>query len=74
MILSDLRAYLKQQQRVSMADLVAHFHADAEALRGMLALLINKGYVHLMPLSSQCGTSCCQCDPLLTELYEWLNK
>lgn len=74
MILSDLRSYLKQHHRVSMADLVAHFHTDAAALRGMLGVWINKGHVRILPLSSECGTSCCQCDPTLTELYEWINK
>jgi putative ferrous iron transport protein C len=74
MILSDLRSYLQQHQRVSMADLVTHFHTDAAALRGMLEKWKSKGYVRVVPLSAECGTGCCQCDPLLTELYEWVNK
>lgn len=74
MILSDLRDYLKQQHRVSLADLVTHFNIDADALRGMLSKWISKGYVRVMPLESSCGTSCCKCDPTLTELYEWINK
>ena len=74
MILSDLRDYLKQQHRVSMADLVNHFGTDANALRGMLGKWISKGHVRVVPLSSNCGTGCCQCDPTLTELYEWINK
>lgn len=74
MILSDLRSYLKQQGRVSLADLVNHFGTDADALRGMLGKWISKGNVRLIPLESACGTSCCKCDPTLTELYEWINK
>jgi hypothetical protein len=74
MILSDLRSYLKQQHRVSLADLVTHFGIDADALRGMLSKWINKGNVRLVSLQSSCSTSCCKCDPTLTELYEWINK
>jgi len=74
MILSDLRSYLQQQRRVSLADLVTHFDIDADALRGMLGKWIRKGNVRLIPLDSACGTSCCKCDATLTELYEWINK
>ena len=44
MILSELRDYLKQQ-RVSLADLVNHFHADA--LRSMLKKWIAKSSVRM---------------------------
>jgi len=72
MILSDLRDYLKQQQRVTLHDLMIHFRMDADALRGMLAVWMRKGKVKKnVPDSAACGTSCCKCDPTLTELYEW---
>ena len=74
MILSELRDYLQQHGKVSLADLVNHFGVEADALRGMLNLWINKGYVQKLPLASGCGTQCCQCDPTLTELYQWLTK
>ena len=74
MILSDVRDYLKQQHRVALADLVNHFNVDADALRGMLSKWISKGYVRVIPLESNCGTTCCKCDPTLVELYEWINK
>jgi putative ferrous iron transport protein C len=74
MILSDLRAYLKQRQRVTLNDLVIHFRTDAEALRGMLKIWQQKGKVKKMsPDSAICGTSCCKCDPTLTEIYEWVD-
>ena len=73
MILSDLRAYLKVQRRTALADLVIHFGMDADALRGMLDKWISKGKVRKLPLSSSCGTSCCQCDATLTEIYEWVD-
>jgi len=73
MILSDLRSYLKQQHRVAMKDLSNHFDTDADALRGMLGLWISKGKVRKLSPESGCGTSCCKCDPTLTELYEWVD-
>ncbi|MGZ8226772.1 MAG: FeoC-like transcriptional regulator [Methylococcaceae bacterium] len=74
MILSDLRNLLKQQNRVALKDLVNHFNIDADALRGMLSKWISKGNVRKLSLESSCGTSCCKCDPTLTELYEWIDK
>lgn len=74
MILSDLRDYLKKQHRVALADIVAHFDMDADALRGMLSKWISKGKVRKLPLTSSCGTSCCQCDAALTEIYEWIDE
>ena len=57
-----------------LADLVNHFNMDADALRGMLGKWISKGNVRKMPMESSCGTSCCKCDPALTELYEWIER
>jgi putative ferrous iron transport protein C len=74
MILSDLRHYLENRKRASLNDLVLHFQIDAPALRGMLAKWISKGRVRQQLAGGQaCGTSCCQCDPLLTEIYEWVD-
>ena len=73
MILSDLRAYLKEQRRVALADLIIHFDMDADALRGMLDKWISKGKVRKLPLNASCGTRCCQCDAALTEIYEWVD-
>jgi len=73
-ILSDLRDYLKEQRRVALADLVNHFGMDADALRGMLGKWISKGKVRKLLLTSSCGTSCCQCDTALTEIYEWVDE
>ncbi|MEQ1620156.1 MAG: FeoC-like transcriptional regulator [Methylococcales bacterium] len=73
MILSDLRDYIKQQRKVALKDLVTHFNMDADAVRGMLGKWISKGKVRRMSMTSSCGTTCCQCDPTLTELYEWID-
>jgi hypothetical protein len=73
-ILSDLRAYLRSQRRVALADLINHFDMDADALRGMLDKWISKGKVKKLPLTGACGTGCCQCDSTLTEIYEWIDQ
>lgn len=73
MILSDLRNYLQEKRRVTLNDLVLHFHVDANALRGMLSKWISKGKVRLTSAATNCGTTCCKCDPLLTEIYEWID-
>lgn len=73
MILSDLRMYLKEKHRATLNDMVIHFGVEADALRGMLAKWIGKGKVRQTAAASACGTSCCKCDPLLTEVYEWID-
>lgn len=74
MILSDLRSYIREQKRVALKDMQHHFNVDADALRGMLDLWIAKGYVKKMPAGTSCSSGCCQCDPALIELYEWVEK
>jgi hypothetical protein len=74
MILSDLRAYLKERRRIALKDLVDRFDMDEDALRGMLGKWISKGNVRKLPSGTVCGSGCCQCDPALTELYEWIEK
>lgn len=73
MILSDLRSYLKERNSVTLRDLMLHFDTDADALRGMLQILIKKHYVKKASAKEACGTSCCKCDSTLTEIYEWLK-
>lgn len=73
MILSDLRDFMQEKRRVTLNELVLHFQVDANALRGMLHKWISKGKIIQSPAGTNCGTSCCKCDPLLTEIYEWLD-
>lgn len=74
MILSDLRNFLKEQRRAALKDMEIHFKVDADALRGMLAIWITKGYVKKLPSGTACATGCCNCDPALIEIYEWIDK
>ncbi len=72
MILSELRDYLQQQQRLSLLEIANHFDIEADALRGMLAKWISKGKVKRIDRGAACGSGCCKCDPAMTELYEWV--
>ncbi|MGR9072932.1 MAG: FeoC-like transcriptional regulator [Gammaproteobacteria bacterium] len=73
MILSELKIYLMQKRKVALLDMMNHFDMEADALRGMLKKWIGKGKVRLLTAESACGTSCCKCDPALTEIYEWIG-
>lgn len=73
MILSELRNYVKERKSVALRDLMLHFDTDAEALRGMLQILVVKGYVQNVSAKKACGTSCCKCDSTLVEIYEWIK-
>ncbi|NOT83950.1 MAG: sugar metabolism transcriptional regulator [Methylococcaceae bacterium] len=74
MILSDLRSYMQLQHRVVLNDLIIHFNMDANALRGMLSKWMSKGKVRKTSTEKACGTSCCKCDPAMTEIYEWVDE
>jgi putative ferrous iron transport protein C len=75
MILSEMRDYLHNQKRASIKDIALHFEMDADATRGLLAVWIKKGKIKNSTAGgAACGTSCCQCDPLVTEIYEWIEN
>jgi ATP:corrinoid adenosyltransferase len=75
MILSEMRDYLHNQKRASIKDIALHFEMDADATRGLLAVWIKKGKIkNTTAGGAACGTSCCQCDPLVTEIYEWIEN
>lgn len=74
MILAELRDFLKQRRRVALGELASQFDVDADALRGMMQRWLNKGQVRKLSKEPACGTGCCQCDPALTEIYEWVGE
>jgi DeoR/GlpR family transcriptional regulator of sugar metabolism len=74
MILSEVRDYLKQQHRVTLAEMASHFDMSADALRGILAKWIAKGKLIKVDMGGACGSTCSKCDPALTEIYEWIEN
>lgn len=73
MILSDLKAYLRERGRAPIGDLAARFDAEPEALRGMLEVFIRKGRLRLLtPDAEKCG-GCSKCEASRVEVYEWVE-
>lgn len=58
MILSELKAFVKQRGEVSLTDIVNHFDSDPEAVRGMLEFWINKGKLKRIEAPEPCKDSC----------------
>ncbi len=71
MIVSRVSDYLREHRRVSLLDLSLGLDTEAQALRGMLAVLERKGRVRRLPAGTSCG-GCCKCKPESIELYEWV--
>ncbi|OOZ40356.1 FeoC-like transcriptional regulator [Solemya elarraichensis gill symbiont] len=71
MILSEVREYVKERGRVTLADIVLHFDSDPESVRPMLEIWIKKGKIRKEMLTSACGSSCNACDTATTEIYTW---
>ena len=53
MILSDLIGYVRERQVVCLEDVATHFDVEAEAVRGMLDLLVAKGRISEIPLADE---------------------
>jgi DNA-binding MarR family transcriptional regulator len=73
-ILGDIKAYLKERRRATLADIALHLGSDPEAVRGMLERWIRKGKVRKLQARASCNSSCTECDPAATEIYEWLES
>jgi len=73
MNLLDIRNYLMHVKMASLSSLCHYFNCDSELLRQMLKHWIRKGKVRHCKKTPQCGVKCMQCNPLLTEIYEWVE-
>lgn len=69
-MLSEIKVYLKKNQRANLSDLALHFRTSPEAMRGMLAVWVKKGKVTAFAAGQACG-DCHTCDTSLAEIYEW---
>ncbi|MBA2654610.1 MAG: FeoC-like transcriptional regulator [Gammaproteobacteria bacterium] len=72
-MLIDLKQYVKNQRLVSLYELSSRFNLDPEIMRSMLDLLIRKGQIRPRNKTNNCGSKCFKCNPLSTELYEWIS-
>ncbi len=74
MILSEIRDYLRLNRRAALIDMAHRFDANPDALRGMLQKWIAKGQVEKLPAGTECGGGCNKCDPMSTEIYQWVDR
>lgn len=74
MILSEVRNYLRERSQATLSDIALHFDTDADAVRGMMDVLIRKGKIRRRSATNSCGSSCNQCEPIATEIYEWVES
>ena len=74
MILAEIKEYLETNKTSSMIELMMHFNTDPDTLREMLEHWIRKDKIRKTKKSVQCGNNCQQCNPLMTEIYEWIEE
>lgn len=74
MILSDIKDYLSRRGQATLTDIANHFHAEPEAVRGMLDYWMRKGKVEKRMATASCGTSCSKCDAATAEIYFWRDN
>jgi hypothetical protein len=70
-MLTTLKAYLLTHRAASLSELARHVRADPDAVRGMLALWIQKGKVRRTG-GARCS-GCDSCAPADIEIYEWIG-
>ena len=73
MILQHIKTYFMQHKVISLFDLKRELNQDPAFIRDMLQVWIQKGKVRCTQKTASCGVRCTKCDPLLTELYEWIG-
>ena len=71
--LIEIKQFMEKAKVTSLFNLAAHFNAEPELLRSMLAIWQSKGCIRQPQKSPGCGSKCSKCDPLLTEIYEWVE-
>lgn len=74
MSLIDLKNYLRQQQQVTLTDLVNHFNTEPDVMRTMLNHWQNKGKVVQVHHHNGCGKGCNGCCQQTIELYCWQDE
>ena len=69
-MLMEIKTYLRQHRRASLADLAHRFGVEPDSLRGMMAIWVGKGQVRKIRALGTCG-GCAACAVHRLEIYEW---
>ncbi|WP_028318090.1 FeoC-like transcriptional regulator [Desulfobulbus elongatus] len=74
MDLISLKNYLRARKVAPLQDMALHFQTEAETVRPLLAIWMQKGKVRKRSDDAATGCKgCCKCDPATIELYEWIE-
>jgi len=75
MILLELKNYIKQYQKVTLADIKYHFDVSEETALALLDPLLKQGHIQLLSFSS-CSTGHCHsgCTHPSTQSYQWVDQ
>jgi hypothetical protein len=73
MVLSELAAYLKRKQQVSLSEVSVVFGLKKEVIESMAAHFIRKGWLicHQGEVCHDCRMSCAGCEVVMW--YEWCD-
>ena len=72
MSLIELKNYMQQVKISDLLTMSVHFKTDPTVIRPMLHHWQRKGCVRQCPRLNRCGSQCMKCNPLMTEVYQWL--
>lgn len=73
MNVTELRDFVFDFGRVSLAEMKLYMQIDRETLDSMLNSLIQQGIVKKSYTADECET-CQKCDPEEIEFYEWVGS
>ncbi len=72
--LSDVRRFLRDHHRASLAEIALGVGSAPDATRALLDIWLEKQRVRriVAPCAGSCGQSCCS-ETTMTETYEWIE-
>lgn len=73
MTLTEVKAYLVDRGRASLADIAIHFGSSPDAARQVVQHWVDKGRVRVSAAGSCAGRSGCCCAKKAEEIFEWLS-
>ena len=71
-MLQQLKQHLQKHRITSLYDLVNTLQCEPDVVRDMLQRWIDKGKVSKCIRTPACGQACFKCDPMRTEMYQWV--
>lgn len=71
-MLRQLKLHFQLNNVLSLYDVMLRFNVDEMLARQLLQHWLKKGCVCPAERKANCGTSCQQCHPAMTEMYQWV--